>query len=867
MKIIEHRALRGPNRYSQHPVIFLRLDIGTLEDRPSDAIPGFAERLVDGLPTLQSHRCSVGKPGGFIQRLQRGTWAGHIVEHVALELQCLAGMEVGFGKTFSTPERTVYEIVYRYRVESAGLAAGRQAVALVGASIAGDRFDLESVISELKELRENDMLGPSTASIVEEAQKRGLPALRLNHSSFVQIGYGAKQRRIQATMTDRTSAIGVEIAGEKYWTKQLLRQAGIPVPDGEVVQTFQDALRVADQIGYPVAVKPEVGNHGRGITACVGEVSYMELAFSAAQEIHRSVVVERSLTGLDFRVLIISGLLVAAARREPAHVVGDGKSSIKELIERTNEDPRRGFGHERVLTKIIIDDMTDRLLTLSGYSIDSILPEAKRLDVKSTANLSTGGTAHDVTDQVHPDVRFMCERIASIVGMDCIGIDIVAPALDQPLDGRSAGVVEVNASPGFRMHLSPTEGTARNVAKPFVDMLFPPEQDHDVPIVAVTGTNGKTTTTRLIAHTLKYAGNYIGLAGTAGVEIDGVAVVAGDYSGPEGAGIVLREPSVGLAVLEVARGGILRRGLGFAECAVGVLLNVAEDHIGNDGVSDLEELARVKSTVVEAVQSGGTSVLNADDPAVVSLQDRAGGRTIYFSLHPDNAIVATHVRGGGTAVVLEDGAAVIRSHEPTVRVLPISEAPITMRGVAAFNSANVLAAISALHGLGTPVEMIRKGVSTFHPSATQNPGRMNVIDFVMFKVIVDYGHNVPAVRALGSVLSHITVGRKIVVAHGVGSRQESTILKFGAALADVYDYIIVADVDPRGREPGETPRLVRRGAIEHGFPEAHVEVVIDPFAAVDQAFGLVKAGDLIVVQSDDTVPIFDRVMEHLSRSI
>ena len=847
MRIIEHRALRGPNRYSRYPTIFMLLDIGALEDRPSDAIGGFPERLVKWLPTLQEHECSVGQPGGFIQRLHRGTWAGHIVEHISLELQCLAGMKAGFGKTFQTSERGVYEVVYRYRVESAGLAAGRHAVALVSAAIADDPYDLASVIAELKELREEDMLGPSTSSIVEEAKKRGLPALRLNSSSFVQIGYGARQRRIQATMTDRTGALGVEIAQEKFRTKQLLRQAGIPAPAGEVVDDLRDALRVAEDLGFPVAVKPEVGNHGHGITACVAAASDMELAFLSAQKICRPVVVERSLTGFDFRLLIIDGRLVAAAQREPAHVIGDGKSTIKELIDIVNQDPRRGFGHERMLTRIVIDDMTHRLLAMRDYSVDTVLPASERLHVKSTANLSTGGTSRDVTDQVHPDVRFMCERIARIVGLDCIGIDIVAPTLDQPLNAESAGVVEVNAAPGFRMHLNPTEGTPRNVAAPFVDMLFSPKHDHAVPIVAVTGTNGKTTTARLIAHTLKYAGGHVGLASTAGVEIDGVTVVAGDYSGPEGAGIVLREPLVDHAVLEVARGGLLRRGLGFDNCTVGVLLNVGKDHIGCEGVADLEELGRVKSTVVEVVlKDTGVSVLNADDPTVVSLREHAGGRVIYFSLQTDNVVVAAHIRDGGTAITLEEETVLIRSREHKVQVFPIHEAPITLRGVATFNSANVLAAVAALYGLGTPVEMIRIGISTFHPSATQNPGRMNVIDFVTFKVIVDYGHNVPAVQALAAAMPHITAGRKIVVAHGVGNRPDSLISEFGAALADVYDHIIIADVDPRGRERGETPELVRRGAIEHGFAEPHVEVVEDPLAAVDRAFDLVQAGDLIV---------------------
>ena len=867
MKILEHRALRGPNRYSRYPTIFMLLDIGGFEEQPSDTIPGFTDRLVELMPSLQNHGCSIGGPGGFIQRLQRGTWVGHIVEHVALELQCLAEMEVGYGKTFGTSEHGIYKVAYRYRVESAGLLAGREAVALVEATATNHPYDIDATIVQLKELRENDLLGPSTQGIVEEAKQRGIPALRLNTSSYVQLGFGAKQRRIQATMTDQTSALGVEIADEKFRTKELLSQAGIPTPEGALTKSLEEATHAAEDLGYPVAVKPEFGNHGRGITARVSDLKEMEIAFASARNICDSVIIERSLTGLDFRMLVISGSLVAAALREPAYVVGDGVSSIRHLIDEVNKDPRRGIGHERVLTAIVIDQMTERLLSFQGYLIDDVLSAKEKLYLKSTANLSTGGTARDVTDDVHPDVRLMCERIARIIGMDCMGIDIVAPGVDRPLQPGSAGIVEVNAAPGFRMHMDPSEGTARNVAKPFVDMLFPPDVSFDVPIVAVTGTNGKTTTAKLIAHTLKYSGNMVGFAGTTGVEIDGVEIVSGDYSGPEGSGIVLREPTVDHAVLEVARGGIIRRGLGFESCNVGVLLNVSEDHIGLDGVEDIEELALIKSTVIEIVCETGASVINADDPVAVSLMQRAGGRLVLFSLNPENQTIVQHIDSGGTAVVLQGTDVVVHSTEPTFHVLSALEAPITLSGAATFNIANVLAAIAALHSMGVPVDMIRNGISTFHPSATQNPGRMNIIDFVTFKVLLDYGHNVPAVKAMAATLPHITKGRKIVVAHGTGNRLDADLKLLGATLADVYDHLIVNDTDPRQRIPGETPKLVRAGALENGFAENELEVINDPYEAMDRAFSIVRPGDLIVVQIDAMEPMYKRVMEHFERIV
>ncbi len=867
MKILEHRALRGGNRYSPHPTMFMLLDLGELEDRPSDEIPGFAQRLVDLLPSLETHRCSVGVRGGFIQRLQRGTWAGHIVEHVALELQCLAGMEVGFGKTLGTSQRGVYRVAYRYRFEPAGLLAGREAVALVQALVHGQAFDVDAVLVALEDLRESGALGPSTRSIVEEAQRRGVPTMRLNEASYVQLGYGCHQRRIQATMTDRTSALGVEIADEKFWTKTLLEQARIPTPSGSNVESLQEAQSAADEIGYPVAVKPEIGNHGRGITARVSDASEIAQAYASAHAVCDSVIVEKTLLGHDFRVLVIHGQMVAAAQRQPAFVVGDGKSSVGELIERVNADPRRGVGHHRVLTEITVDEMTLRLMALGEHTLQSVLPEGQQLYLKSTANLSTGGTARDVTDEVHPDVRRMCERVARIVGLDCMGIDIVAPGLDQPLDGETSGIVEVNAAPGFRMHLEPTQGRARNVAQPFVEMLFPVDANFELPIVAVTGTNGKTTTAKLIAHTLKCGGSAVGFSGTTGVEIDGTPLASGDYSGPAGAHMVLQDPTIEVAVLEVARGGILRRGLGFSDCHVGVLLNIDDDHIGTDGVEDLEELALVKSAVIEAVRDTGVSVLNADDPTVVRMQDRAGGRVVFFSMEDDNAVVRKHLEEGGTAVVVSEGDVVIRSSEPSVHVLPVVEAPITLRAVAAFNTANVLAAVAALHGLGIPADTIRRGITTFHSSATQNPGRMNIIDFVQFKVIVDYGHNTPAVRALGRSLPLIAAGTKIVVAHGTGSRQEASIRELGGTLAEVYDHIIIADIDPRDRAVGETAQLVRSGALEAGFSASSIEIVLDPFEAIDRAFAVVQPGDVIVVQVDEVEPMLKRVMAHFQRLV
>jgi cyanophycin synthetase len=555
------KALRGPNRHTRHPVIFMVLEIHEFEMLPSDQIPGFVERLLDLMPSLNEHGCSIGEPGGFVQRLKQGTWAGHIIEHLAIELQCLAGMELGYGKTLDTDVLGTYLVVFRYLVESVGLKAAQQAVALFEAVAAEKNFDLAQAISELKILREDNMLGPTTWSIVEEAQSRGIPCIRLNQSSHIQLGYGVYQKRIQASITSQTSAIAVETADGKTEVKRYLENAGIPVPKGQVVTTEAEALDAFEQIGTAVVVKPDVGNHGNGSTINVTDPEQLKKSFQEAQAYYSDVIVEEYVQGGDYRLLVIDGKFVAAATREPAHVVGNGKDSIQALIQTVNADPRRGFGHEKVLTQIEIDPMTERLLALKGFTLADCPAEGEKVYLKATANLSQGGTATDVTDAVNPEIRLMAERAAQIIGLDCVGIDALALDISLPLRQSGLKVVEVNAAPGFRMHLEPTYGQSRNVAQPLVDMLFPLGYKQ-VPVIAITGTNGKTTTAKLITHSLKYAGKKVGLACTTGIAIDGNFVLSGDYSGPEGAGIVVREPSIDHIVLEVARGGILRRGLG-----------------------------------------------------------------------------------------------------------------------------------------------------------------------------------------------------------------------------------------------------------------------------------------------------------------
>ncbi|MGB5986486.1 MAG: cyanophycin synthetase [Desulfobacterales bacterium] len=866
IEIKELRALRGPNRHTRHTAIFMVLNINEYETRPSDKIKGFSDRLLNLIPTLQEHGCSIGKPGGFIQRLQTGTWAGHIIEHIAIELQCLAGMEVGYGKTLDTSKKGTYIVVFRYLVESAGLKAAKEAVSFFEAVAQGKSFDVSQTISELKVLREDHMLGPTTWSIVKEAKYRGIPFIRLNDYSHIQLGYGVNQKQIQASITCHTSAIAVETADEKTRVKSYLKRSGIPVPNGQKVSTQEEALAVFNEIDAPVVVKPEVGNHGNGSTINITELDQLKKAFQAAQAYHRNVIVEEYVEGDDFRLLVIDGKFIAAARREPAHIIGDGKSSIKDLIQKINSDPLRGFGHEKVLTQIEIDQMTERLLSLKDLSLDSIPAEKEKVYLKATANLSQGGTATDVTDEVSPDIRLMAERAARIIGLDCVGVDALVKDISLPLDSSGIKVVEVNAAPGFRMHLEPTDGQPRNVAKPLVDMLFP-EGYTPIPVLAVTGTNGKTTTSKLLAHALKYSGKIVGLTCTTGIMIDGKPIITGDYSGPEGAGIVVREPTVDHIVLEVARGGIARRGLGVDEVDVGVLLNIGEDHLGTDWIESQEDLCLLKSTVIEVVKKTGTSVINADDSMTMSILERARGNIILFSLDATNQKVKAHIEEGGTVVTIDKRNAIIRNRELDIIVCTLEEIPITFGGIIDFNISNTLAAIGALHGLNLPIEQIRNGIMTFYPSPNQNPGRMNLFDFQKYKVLLDYGHNPESARAMARLLPRLSKGRKIALCHGTGNRTTEQIIEYGKVLASVYDYIVLTDFDPRDRPIGETPKLVYEGLLKGGFQEQNIEIVKDPSKAVDHLFSKAKTGDLLVIQPDELEPVMSQIMERYRQMV
>ena len=599
MKIVDIKTMKGPNYWSvrRHNLTVMVLDLEEMEQFPTNKIDGFGERLEAMFPSMYSHRCSVGCEGGFFQRVKEGTWMGHVIEHIALEIQTLAGMDCGFGRTRGYGEEGVYFVVFNHMVGKVGEYAAKASFRIAEALIANKEYDLDEDIMNMKEIRQNEGLGPSTSSIIKEAEARGIPWIRLNKYSLCQLGYGANQKRIQATVTSETSNIGVEIACDKEETKDLLEQAEVPIPKGDIIRTERGLKEAVDYVGFPLVIKPVNGNHGRGITTNINSLDEALIGFKEAKEVSRLVIVEKYITGEDHRLLVINNKLVAAAKRTPAHVIGDGKSTIQELVDEVNKDERRGYGHEKVLTEIDINSLTLEILKEMDMTTESVPKKGEMVKLKSTANLSTGGTAEDITELIHPYNVFMAERISKIIGLDICGIDIMAEDLTKPLNKSGGAVLEVNAGPGFRMHLQPTSGLPRNVGGHVVDMLFPPGSNSRIPIIAVTGTNGKTTTSRLIAHIAKMKGKKVGYTTSDGVYIQNRLLMTGDCTGPKSAEFVLKDPTVNFAVLECARGGLLRAGLGFKKCDIGVVTNVAGDHLGLKGIHTIVQLAKVKGVI------------------------------------------------------------------------------------------------------------------------------------------------------------------------------------------------------------------------------------------------------------------------------
>jgi len=853
------------------------MDIDELEEWPTVRLgDSFIESLLDALPGLREHGCSFQEPGGFVRRLteDEGTWIGHVLEHVAIELQNGAGQDITFGKTRSTDQPRVYDIVYEYEAEKVGVEAGQLAIQLIQSllpenlrtdGLLPSDFDFATERDDFIRFAQRTAFGPSTALLIRAAEERDIPWLRLNQYSLVQLGHGKYQQRIQATVTSRTPHIAVEVASDKEETNKILGDLGLPVPQQRLVYSSSNAVRYAERIGYPVVLKPINANHGRGVSLNLNDAEHIQIAFDRAREHSRGVIVEKFITGFDHRILVVDGKVVAAAKRVPGHVVGDGQHTIEQLVEQVNADPRRGIGHEKILTRIEIDYQAERLLTLLDYTKETVPADDEVVYLRSTGNLSTGGTAVDVTDLMHPDNIEMAIRAAAAIGLDVAGVDFLTEDISQSYK-QGGAICEVNAAPGFRMHAHPSEGESRDVAGAVMDMLFPPGSPARIPIYAVTGTNGKTTTVRMLAHIHKLAGATVGLTTTDGVYVDGQLTVAGDMTGPTSARLVLRDPAVDVAVLETARGGILRSGLGFRRADVSACINVAADHLGLRDINTLEQLAEVKRVVIDVATD--TVVLNADDTLVLKMADYAQAEHVcYATMNPNHSLVREHIKAGGRAIVLEQGIAghmiTIYDKGQHIPLLFTHLIPATVQGKALHNVQNAMFAAAMAFSGGVRLEDIRHGLRTFDTTFFQTPGRLNFYDEHPFKVLLDYAHNPSAMERICEVVNLLdVVGRKIAVLSAPGDRRDEDIEATAAVMVGTFDhYICRRDDNPRGRGADEVPEILARALLAGGVAKEAIECISDEQAAVDAGLHRAKPGDLVVLFADALRRTWDQILD------
>ena len=893
LRILERAVYRGPHLYGARPMVRIQVDLGRLEDWPTDRIPGFPDALVEALPGLATHGCSYGEPGGFVRRMRDGTWLGHVVEHVALELQSAAGGQTTRGKTRSVKGRPgVYNILFAYADEATGLLAGRLAFQIVNrllppelagvagldlimASPAGNAIGaadtLEAALALLRPSLRRGALGPSTRALVDAARRRDIPAVRLNEQSLIQLGQGVNQRRLRASVTDRTGLVAAELAGDKAQAKALLEAIGVPVARGVVVRTVEEAVAAAGRLKSPVVIKPIDGNHGRGVTTGLQDEPAIRAAFALAAVHSRRIIVEEELPGRDHRILVVDGKVVAVAERVAAHVVGDGASSVAELVAQVNADPRRGEGHEAVLTRIRIDDAAAAdILERQGLDVDSVPAAGRTVLLRTTANLSSGGTAVDRTDEIHPHNAAIARRAALAVGLDVAGIDLLAPDIRRSVRETGGGVVEVNAAPGLRMHLEPSEGQARDVAEPIIRMMYPKGSRARIPVLAVTGTNGKSTVGRMLTQIFRSEGRIVGLTNTSGVYIDDEQVAVGDASGPKSARMVLRDPTVEVAVLECARGGILREGLAFDRCDVGAVLNVQADHLGLKGVETLADLAAVKSVVIRSVSRRGVSILNADDPLTLRMAGHAGGRVGWFSMRGGDetpGFLLQHIADGGLAALYDgvSGGMTLYDRGEVHDLGLASDIPATLGGHAAFNIANALAAAAMAWAAGIAPAAISAALGGFASTYAQNPGRLNVHDAHGVRIVMDYAHNPDGLRALGRLIEAIKPegGRSIAMLSVPGDRRDDEITEMGAIGAEFFDDLVFRETpDNRGRTAGEVTRLMTRGAHAVGCAPDRIRGVRREDEAVLACLAMARPGDIVVLTPTRIDAVWRQVLDY-----
>lgn len=890
MRILERAVYRGPHLFGPRPMVRIQVDLGVLEAWPSDRIAGFNAALLAALPTLERHGCSYREPGGFVRRLEAGTWFGHIVEHVALELQTLAGGQASRGKTRSVKGRPgVYNVLFDYADEATGLAAGRRAFQICNALLpddlqgvsgldvitGGTHFagatteTVEAAVAELRQSLRRSAFGPTTQALVAAARRRRIPVSRLNGQSLVQLGWGSRQRRLRASVTDRTGLVASELAGDKAQAKAMLEEIGCPVARGVVVGTAQEALSATTRLARPLVVKPLDGNHGRGVTTGLVTDEAITAAFDLAAVHSRRVIVEEELPGRDHRILVVDGRVVAVAERVAAQVVGDGVNSVRALVDAVNSDPRRGVGHETSLTRIRLDDQAAAdILERQELTPESVPAAGRVVVLRTTANLSSGGTAIDRTDDIHPDNAAIARRAALAIGLDVAGIDMLAPDISRPIRETGGGIVEVNAAPGLRMHMDPSEGVARDVAEPILRMMYPPGSRARIPVLAVTGTNGKSTVGRMLAHIFSRQGLTVGLTNTSGVYIGDEQISAADASGPRSARMVLRDPTVDIAVLECARGGILREGLAFDRCDVGAVLNVQADHLGLKGIDTLADLAAVKSVVVEAVGRRGVSVLNGDDPLTIAMARHAGGRVCWFTMRGGEdcpGFILKHVAEGGMASVYDpkSGELVLHDGGRSQLICRADAIPAAMGGHAAFNVANALAAAAMAVAAGVSVDAAGAALASFASTYEQNPGRLNVHEANGIRIIMDYAHNPDGLRALGRLTQALKsdTGRSIAMLSVPGDRRDEEILAMGEIGAEFFDRLVFRETpDNRGRPGGEVIRLLSQGAQAAGCASERITGIRREEDAVTACLEMARPGDLVILTPTRIASVWAQVL-------
>jgi cyanophycin synthetase len=834
-------------------MMWIELDIEAYEFQPSNKIQGFSKELIQLLPGLKKHTCSLGYEGGFIERLEEGTWMGHILEHIAIELQIMAGIEVKHGKTITSEQKGIYFVAYEYKEPESGLFAFEAALE-IGERVAEGKKDISvnQYVKKISSLYYENKLGPSTEAIYYAASKEKIPVERMNSNSLLRIGTGSKQKSVQATITSQTSCIAVETACDKQATKDVLESCGLPVPTGEVVRSLKDIFKVADKLQFPLVIKPLNGRQGQGVITNIKDKDELFNVVNCMDHHVKEFILEKYYDGHDYRLLVIDGKLIAASLRLPPFVIGNGQDSIRRLIEIENKNPLRGEGHEKPMTKIPFNFTVTCFLEKFDLHLDSVPSKGEVVQVVGNANLSTGGQAIDVTDEVHPTIKELAETAAKVIGLDIAGIDFISKDIRKPFDSQTSAIIEVNAAPGIRMHLYPSKGKNRDVGKAIVDYLFKNRQEAAIPVISVTGTNGKTTTTRMIKYFLETKERTVGMTNSDGVYIGNHCIDEGDCSGPISARKVLNNPVVDTAVLETARGGILREGLAFTHCDVGVVTNVAEDHLGLDGIETFDQLVKLKRLIPEVVLEGGHCVLNADDPEVAKMASYTKGEVIFTSLDENNPYIQEKAKNGGTTWFLDStGWINYCQNKVHKKFLPVADIPITFGGSAKHNVSNLLQALATAYVQGVDIELLKEKAVRFTPDFHYSKGRFNKLDVEGRQIIIDYAHNCAGLKAVFEAVEALKTGRVLTVLSAPGDRLDSDITQLSEITAAKTDVMVIKeDAELRGRKPSEVPTLIKNVA-KKMLPERNIHVVPIEVEAFTKAWELSKPGDLLLLLYED----------------